>query len=562
LIAFRWLAARSARVWTAAACGLCLVHLGWLLAHFEPATMSPDANGYVVQARLIATHGRTSFATESPAQFVGMHWLETREGVFHSRYPAGLPMLMAAAWKIGGLTAALLINPLLASATVLLTFFLARSLAGSASALIAAAVVAAIPVTNHHALDADAHISAAFSLLAGVLALRRFATADARSIAWGLAAGALLGVVPTIRYPEVIAALAAVAWLVWRTRPVWRVWPVLAGAAMPIAALAAHNAAAYGRWWRTGYALTNEQTGFGLGYLSDHAVQYLLSLSAQGPVLFFAFGVAGLAALVADRRWRSDGILFAGVVVPLVLLYMAYYYGAPSTASSGIVAIGNMRFLIPTFPFFAVAGAWLLHRLSKDLAVTGRVTVGAVVALQLLMTVPTSEQLLDRNETVRSAAARARALAEQKIPPGSVLVLDYPMNETLDAVGRWRIVDDSLVAGPRPRVGPATIADGGGTHPAPEQIGKNRAQEARYAGLDVRERRERVWTDLAAWGGGRPVYWLGRSLDVLEAALPDGTDHASLVEIDAPPVGNVRAGPKLRLVKITLGKKLAAATPL
>jgi hypothetical protein len=71
-----------------------------------------------------------------------------------------------------------------------------------------------------------------------------------------------------------------------------------------------------------------------------------------------------------------------------------------------------------------------------------------------------------------------------------------------------------------------------------------------------------VWTDLAAWGGGRPVYWLGRSLDVLEAALPEGTDHASLVEIDAPPVGNVRAGPKLRLVKITLGKKLAAATPL
>src|SRR3954462_8559569 len=46
----------------------------WLITHLAPAIMSPDATGYVVQARLIATEGRTSFATASPAQFVGMHW--------------------------------------------------------------------------------------------------------------------------------------------------------------------------------------------------------------------------------------------------------------------------------------------------------------------------------------------------------------------------------------------------------------------------------------------------------------------------------------------------------
>jgi hypothetical protein len=283
-------------------------------------------------------------------------------------------------------------------------------------------------------------------------------------------------------------------------------------------------------------------------------------------VLFFAFGVAGLAALVADRRWRSEGILFAGVVVPLVLLYMAYYYGAPGAGGGGIVAIGNMRFLIPTFPFFAAAGAWLLHRMSQSFDVTGRVAVGAVTALQLLMTLPTSEQLLDRNEAVRLAAARARAVAEQNIPPGSVLVVDYPMNESLDAVGRWRIADESLAIGARPRAGgapPGASSDGAGANrPQPEQIGKGRAQRARYGGLDGRERRERVWTDLATWGEGRPVYWLGRSLDALKEALPAGVDHASLGELDAPPVGNVNAGPKLRLVKLTFGKNLAAATPL
>ena len=70
-----------------AAALLALALFTWLLAHFAPATMSPDANGYVVQARLLATEGRTSLAVDSPAQFVGMHWLETAPGVFHSRYP-------------------------------------------------------------------------------------------------------------------------------------------------------------------------------------------------------------------------------------------------------------------------------------------------------------------------------------------------------------------------------------------------------------------------------------------------------------------------------------------
>ena len=338
------------------ALALTVAHFAWLRFHFAPAIMSPDANGYVVQARLLAEAGRTWFTAESPVQYIGMHWLETAAGVFHSRYPAGLPLLFAAAWKLGGLDAALLVNPLLASATVLLVFFLARRLAGGWPGLIAAAVVASVPVANQHALDGDAHIAAAFFLVAGTLALLRFAAA--RTMGWGLLAGGLLGIVPTVRYPEAIAGVTIGAWLLWRIRPAWRIWPAVVGATVPIACLLAHNAAAYGAFWRTGYALTNEQTGFGLGYLAIHAVPYLQSLGGQGLALFFAFGTAGLAALATDRRWRAEGVLFAGLVTPLLLVYMAYYFGGPG----GGAAAGNLRFLIPTFPFFAVAGAWLLAR--------------------------------------------------------------------------------------------------------------------------------------------------------------------------------------------------------
>lgn len=522
------------------ALALTVAHFAWLRFHFAPAIMSPDANGYVVQARLLAEAGRTWFTAESPVQYIGMHWLETAAGVFHSRYPAGLPLLFAAAWKLGGLDAALLVNPLLASATVLLVFFLARRLAGGWPGLIAAAVVASVPVANQHALDGDAHIAAAFFLVAGTLALLRFAAA--RTMGWGLLAGGLLGIVPTVRYPEAIAGVTIGAWLLWRIRPAWRIWPAVVGATVPIACLLAHNAAAYGAFWRTGYALTNEQTGFGLGYLAIHAVPYLQSLGGQGLALFFAFGTAGLAALATDRRWRAEGVLFAGLVTPLLLVYMAYYFGGPG----GGAAAGNLRFLIPTFPFFAVAGAWLLARVAGDLGCAGRVAVAVVVALQLFVAGASSISALARTKSSLTAAAGARAVAAKAIPAGSIVIVDRNLAESLDAVGRWRLVEESLVAGTGPRLGPGgPMRPTGGApangddadQPNPHQVGKNRVQQERYAGLNASGRRVRVWSDIVTWAGGRPIYWFARSVELVESALPLGGDYESIAEVDAPTMG-------------------------
>lgn len=527
------------------AVGLAVLHLGWLLAHFAPAIMSPDANGYVVQARLLASDGRTSFAPESPAQFVGMHWLETSDGVFHSRYPAGLPMLQAVAWKIGGLPAALLVNPLLASATVLLVFFLARPLAGEICALLAAAVFATIPVVNQHALDADAHISATFFLVAGVLALRSF-VAQPQALGRGIASGVLLGIVPTMRYPEAIVGLAIAGWLAWRIRPWWRAWPAAAGAALPLLALLAHNTAAYGAFWRTGYALTNEQTGFGFGYFASHALPYLQALASQGLALFFGFGAAGLVALVVDRRWRADGVLFAGIVAPLVLLYMAYYFGG-GPGGGGAMA-GNLRFLVPTFPFFAAAGAWVLSRLTRELGVAGYAALGAVALLQLLLAGTSSAQMLARTKATLVAAAKTRALAQEKIPAGSIVIVERTLAESLDATGEWRLVEENFADGRGPRggmgmgIGPRPPGNGFGAgadveeRPSPQQRGRNRAQQERYAGLDASGRRARVWTDLGAWAAGKPVYWFTRSLEAVENALPAGADYERIAEIDAPPM--------------------------
>jgi hypothetical protein len=208
---------------------------------------------------------------------------------------------------------------------------------------------------------------------------------------------------------------------------------------------------------------------------------------------------------------------------------------------------GNMRFLIPTFPFFAVGGAWLLSRLAHDLGPAGRVAVGVVAGLQVLMTVSSSQQTLARTKTSLTAAARARATAEKQVPAGSILIVDRSLAESIDAGSAWRLVEESFVGGMGGRMGPGGPGPGMGgggrgiagdpTRPSPQQIGKNRAQQERYAGLSASERRARVWADVTTWAAGRPIYWFSRSVDAVETALPAGADYETVAEIDVPAMG-------------------------
>jgi hypothetical protein len=257
--------------------------------------------------------------------------------------------------------------------------------------------------------------------------------------------------------------------------------------------------------------------------------------------------------LAADPRRRADGVLFAGIVVPLVLLYMAYYFGGGGIGGAG----GNLRFLVPTFPFFAVAAVWLLARLAEQPGAAGKAAVVVVASLQLLMGFGGSSQVLTQAGSSLGAAARARAVAEKEIPAGSVVIVDRQLAESFDATGQWKLVEESLVggmgigpggpggfggpAGGRGGFRPGPGAPAGGEAsmapddvPSPMQRGKNRAQQERYAGLRPDERRVRVWADLAAWAGDKPVFWFARSLDAVDHALPAGADYRSIAEVDAP----------------------------
>ena len=276
---------RWPRIAIAVALVLVLVaHLAWHLGFVEAGYASPDANGYYAQARMIATEGRTGFEAESPVEHIGIHWLEAENGRFFSRYPAGLPTLLAGAWLVGGPDAPFYVDTVLLTLTLLALFLLCRPWVGGGLALAAVIVLAAHPTVNHHAHFGFAHTSVTFFLVAGIWLLDSWARNQGRWRAFG--AGLLLGIVPTIRYAEGIAALGVGVFLVWyvlrrRNRAREAAFALL-GAAIPIAILLLHNQLAFGAPWRTGYSLTSEQTGFSWDWFAQHIDTYREVLMTSG----------------------------------------------------------------------------------------------------------------------------------------------------------------------------------------------------------------------------------------------------------------------------------------
>src|SRR6185436_4263340 len=97
-----------------------LCYTVFLLSHFAPGIPGPDDNGYFAQATLLAKTGHTWFIPESDAQYVGMHWLLIKDsGKYISRYPPGLPVLIAAVYLVAGWKVTVFVNPLLGIAGLL-----------------------------------------------------------------------------------------------------------------------------------------------------------------------------------------------------------------------------------------------------------------------------------------------------------------------------------------------------------------------------------------------------------------------------------------------------------
>ncbi len=524
---------------------LCLLlagHLAGLLAHFHASYASPDASGTFVQARRIADDGALTLEAESPLRYFGVPWLETEDGRFVSRYPPGLAAALAVVRRVAGPTATLLVNPILATLTVLLVFLIVRRFAGDGGGLLAALLLAVVPVANRQALHADSHTAAAFLLTAGVLLLMRWR--ERPSAARAVAAGLVLGVLPTVRYAEGLAAVGIALFLLLETgrgrAPRSHLVAAAAGALVPIVPLLVVHHRLLGSPFRTAYDLTHEQTAFAADALLEHAAPYLASFSREAVGPWLAIGLLGAIGLLSVRRERSVGALVLGACVPLGALYLSYYWGAPGEPTN--------RFFVPLVPLLLLGGFAALARFDAATTGAGRTIARGVLTVAVLVQAAVfaveSERRLAREEIGLARGASVEAWLAEHAEADDVVIANRAVQGALEREGRYRLVDDRLVpGGPRRAVVKTRNPNlrflqdrTDGASPSPHQHDKAASLRRRYEGKSDREQAALVLDDLRAWADGRAVWWLAtrEEIDRFIALAPAGTRFEPAGEIDLP----------------------------
>lgn len=476
---------------------LVVSHFIFLMLHFELAISTPDANGYFAQAKLIAKEGKTFVEPESRLQYIGPHWLQTSDNHYFTTFPPGFPTILSVIYKIFGPKATLVVNPLMASLSLLGLFLLCRLWIGESWGLLATALMAVNPFANEHTLFGDSHTAVIFFLIWALFFLVQWIKTD--SAWWALGTGIFLGIIPTIRYPEVLFCLAFGIYVsihVLKKEISWR--SLLAGAigiSIPLGALCIRNRIAFGAFWRTGYGLSNEPAHFGWDYFTSYSLTYLQKLLTEGYGLIFVLGVVGIVVLSVRKNTWEKGILFTLLVIPITLLYMSYCW-KPDPQS--------MRFLLPTFYIYTIAGVWLLRLVSKKhyyLAWTGSVVL---LLITIVWGLPQSFRSMQHLKFQNAVLAKITGTIEKNVEPGSILIANEGISQHLDFIGNWRLVDASIVKFARPK--PPRMFAPNRDMPKRKVI-RNIKARLKYGDLAGKELFSTFSNDVWQWAGdGRKVY--------------------------------------------------------
>ena len=525
-------------VFTLLAFLLAATHFVFLILYFEPAISTPDSNSYFGQAKLIARNARTYFEPESIVQYIGFHWHRTRDNRYYVEHPPGFSAILAVVYKIFGPKASLLVNPVMASLSLLALFLLCRLWVGRGWALLAAALMAFNPFANEHALFGDSHTPVVLLLLVALILIARWT--KTRSLWIALAAGLLLGTIATIRYVEILFCLAVGIFILLHFRRDKLFWYSLIafaiGVAFPVCALCIRNQIAFGAFWKTGYEYAfdefNATETFGWRFFANHYLPFLRMLMSEGCGPILGLGIAGIAIMCARRdRWK-EGLLFAMLVVPVTILYMSLFW--PPDQQS-------MRYLLPTFYIYTVATVWLLQLTTGD----NRLSAAAVSIVLLLITIlwglqpslRSMEHLRDQNAVL----AKITSAVERSVEPGSILIANEAINQHLDFIGRWRLADGAILNLPEP-LPPGLLAVSRNIRP--RRLPRNNEARTKYSWLEDKELFDAFSQDVWQWAGNnRKVYWIASEQEVenFKQEFPAQDKLTIIAKIELPAARSARA---------------------
>lgn len=264
-------------------------------------------------------------------------------------------LLFACAVAVGGLPFALL--------GVLLLRFLARRFSLAAAVVATGATLLGTPLFPY-ATSVYGHVLATCALFLAVELVDAVPQPSTRRL---VGAGAALGLSMATEFLTAIPAAVVAGWVLWghQGRAGWlaRGVKVAAGAAGPLAVLAAYHTVCFGAPWRTGYHFVVLDTFvegharglMGVGLPRLEALWGLWFSPARGLAVVAPVTVLGVVGLVlAVRRRRSDAALGAlGVAFLALFVANSGYYMWWGGASAG------PRHLLPVLPALAVGLAAL-----------------------------------------------------------------------------------------------------------------------------------------------------------------------------------------------------------
>lgn len=283
------------------------------------------------------------------------------------QYPPGLPLLFAAAHRVGGLTALYAVVPLLGGLAVWLTYLLSRSRLSSGLALLPPLLVVASPAFLHQLFQPMSDVPVTAAWLAAIACARR------SSRMGSVVTGALASMAVLIRPNLAPLAIVLAAWCASSGKRSRTLALLLLGAFPGLALLATVNSAWYGSPLRFGYGSSDSLFG------SDHILPNLHHYAGwwttqQTPFLSLALAAPFLArgeATREARRWRAFAALFALAVLAAYLPYLEF---------------GDwtyLRFFLPAIPLLSILAVSVTAVLLGTTAVGRAVTVATVVSVAL-----------------------------------------------------------------------------------------------------------------------------------------------------------------------------------
>ena len=249
----------------------------------------------------------------------------------------------------------------------------------------------------------------------------------------------------------------------------------------------------------------------------------------------------GLVLLCINRKSRKEGILFILLVLPITLLYMSYYFARDK------YPFMIMRFILPTFYIYAIAGFWGLKLVRDAWKKTATALIVILLVVNTLWGVP---QLLLYNIILKNANASLAAVervVRENVKPGTVVIAHSQIQHFLDYIGRWRLLDDNVIDGTDMKWLLYYVDQGsvGKNLIAISQFVERHRKRLSYMTSRLSRMSDRTLNELMRWSDqDKEIYWIGR-INLIKNKVPSNDNLTLIEKIETPKLENV-----LRKIKI------------